>query len=99
MKTMPPIHPGEMLLEEFLQPMGLSQNRLAIGLGIAPSRINSVIKGKRSVTADLALRLARYFGNSPEFWMNAQVHHDLESQRDAFGDRLEKEVRPLAQAG
>lgn len=90
MKTMPPIHPGETLLEEFLQPIGISQTRLALGLGIAPSRINGVIKGKRSITADIALRLARYFGNSPQFWMNMQVHYDLESQKDALGDRLNR---------
>lgn len=99
MKTMAPIHPGEMLLEEFLLPMGISQNRLALGLGIAPSRINGVIKGKRGITADIALRLGRFFGMAPEFWMNAQAHYDLEVQREAMGDRLEQEVRPLAPAG
>lgn len=93
-----PIHPGEILLKEFLEPMGISQNRIALGLGIAPSRVNGIIKGKRGITADIALRLGRYFGMTPEFWMNAQVHYDLESQRDAFGDRLDREVRPLAQA-
>lgn len=94
-KTMPPIHPGEILLEEFLQPLKISQNRLSLETGIPAPRINAIVNGKRGITADTALRLARYFGNSAEFWMGLQAQFDLETQQDALGERLDREVRPL----
>jgi antitoxin HigA-1 len=93
-----PIHPGEVLLEEFIKPMNLSQNRLAIDIGVDARRINEIVLGKRSVTADTALRLARYFGNSPQFWMGLQAQYDLDVAEDALGKRLEREVRPMATA-
>ena len=92
MKKMPPVHPGEILLEEFLKPMGISQYRLAVDISVPPRRINEIVHGKRAVTADTALRLARYFGNSEGFWMNLQTRYDLEVQRDRMGERLLKEV-------
>lgn len=91
-----PIHPGEVLLEEFIKPMNLSQNRLAIDIGVDARRINEIVLGKRSVTADTALRLARFFGNSPQFWMGLQTQYDLDVAEDALGERLEREVRPMA---
>ena len=93
-----PIHPGEVLLEEFLKPMGLSQNRLAIDIGVDARRINEIVLGKRSVTADTALRLARFFGNSPQFWLGLQSQYDLDVAEDALGERLQREVRPMATA-
>ncbi len=89
-----PIHPGEVLLEEFLRPMGLSQNRLALEIGVHPRRINEIVLGKRAITADTALRLARYFGNSPQFWMGLQTDYDLDVAADLLGSRLAREVRP-----
>jgi addiction module HigA family antidote len=89
---MAPIHPGEVLLEDFLGPMGLSQYRLAQGIGVHPRRVNQIVHGKRSITADTALRLARFFGTSAEFWMNLQTHFDLENLRDALGARIAQEV-------
>jgi len=89
-----PIHPGEVLLEEFLKPMNLSQNRLAIDIGVDARRINEIVLGVRSVTADTALRLARYFGISPQFWLGLQAEYDLDVTSDALGNRLEREVRP-----
>lgn len=91
-KKRPPIHPGEILMEEFLRPLGLSQYRLAVDISVPPRRINEIVHGKRAITADTALRLARYFGNSEGFWMNLQVRYDLEVQRDRLADRLHKEV-------
>jgi len=88
-----PVHPGEVLLEEFLKPMGLSQNRLAIEIGVHARRINEVVLGKRRITADTALRLARFFGTSPQFWMGLQSDYDLDVAQDALGDRLQREVR------
>jgi addiction module HigA family antidote len=88
-----PVHPGEVLLEEFLKPMNLSQNRLALDIGVHPRRINEIVLGKRSVTADTALRLARYFGNSPQFWLGLQADYDLDVASEALGPRLEREVR------
>jgi antitoxin HigA-1 len=96
---LPPIHPGEVLLEEFLIPMGLSQYRLAKGLGVPPRRINEIVHGKRAVTADTALRLARYFGTSEPFWLNLQTHYDLEIAKDRLAGRLEKEVAVMAAGG
>lgn len=77
-KKLPPIHPGEILMEEFLEPMGISQYRLAKNISVAPRRINEIIHGKRSITADTALRLGRFFGMSPQFWLNLQTRYDLE---------------------
>jgi addiction module HigA family antidote len=93
-----PIHPGEVLLDEFIKPMGLSQNRLAIDIGVDARRINEIVLGKRSITADTALRLARFFGNSPQFWMGLQTQYDLDVAEDTLGKRLEREVRPMATA-
>ena len=93
-----PIHPGEVLLEEFIKPMNLSQNRLAIDIGVDARRINEIVLGKRAITADTALRLSRFFGNSPQFWMGLQTQYDLDVAEDHLGKRLEREVRPLAMA-
>jgi addiction module HigA family antidote len=92
-KELHPVHPGEVLQEEFLNPMGISQNKLAISIGVPARRINEIVLGKRSVTADTALRLARYFGNSAEFWLGLQMQYDLEVTAEALGDRLDREVR------
>ncbi|KPL76621.1 HigA family addiction module antitoxin [Bellilinea caldifistulae] len=89
-----PIHPGEVLLEEFLKPLNLSQHRLAIEIGVDPRRINEIVLGERSITADTALRLGRYFGVSPQFWMGLQAEYDLDVALDKLGERLEREVRP-----
>jgi addiction module HigA family antidote len=91
-----PVHPGEVLLEEFLKPMGLSQNRLALDIGVPARRINEIVLGKRRVTADTALRLARYFDMSPQFWLGLQMDYDLDVTADTMGSRLEREVRPRA---
>ena len=93
------IHPGEVLLEDFLKPMVVSQYRIATAIGVPPRRINEIVHGKRAITADTALRLSRYFGTSEAFWMNLQAHYDLEAQKDLLGDRLVREVIPLAKAG
>lgn len=90
------IHPGEILLEEFLKPMEISQNRLAREIGVPPRRINEIVLGKRAITADTALRLARYFGVSESFWMGLQADYDLEETRMGLGERLEREVHPHA---
>lgn len=87
-----PVHPGEVLFEDFLVPLGLSQYRLAHDLSVPPRRINEIVHGKRAVTADTALRLARYFGTSERFWLNLQARYDLEVERDRLGPRLEAEV-------
>ena len=94
-----PIHPGEVLFEEFLKPMGLSQNRLSLEIGVHPRRINEIVLGKRRITADTALRLARYFGTSPQFWMGLQNDYELDVAADALGNRLDIEVRPMAVSG
>ena len=80
-----PIHPGEVLQEEFIKPLGLSQNRLAIAIGVPARRINEIVLGRRGVTADTALRLARYFGNSPQFWLGLQTDYDLDVTRRSAG--------------
>ncbi len=98
MTKMEPIHPGEVLREEFLDPMGISQYRLAKDTSVPARRINEIVHGKRGITADTALRLGRYFGTSAQFWMNLQDHFDLEVQMDNIGDRLEKEVQVLTVA-
>lgn len=91
-----PVHPGEVLLEEFLKPMQLSQNRLALDIGVHPRRINEIVLGKRRISADTALRLARYFGTSPQFWLGLQADYDLDVAMDMLGDRLEREVKTHA---
>lgn len=92
------IHPGEILLEEFLEPLELSQYRLAHDISVPPRRINEIVHGKRAISADTALRLARYFGTTDRFWLNLQARYDLEQERDSLGSRLEKEVRILRRA-
>jgi addiction module HigA family antidote len=94
-----PIHPGEVLLEEFLKPMGVSQNRLALSIGVHPCRINEIVLRKRAVTADTALRLARYFGTSAKFWLGLQADYDLDVAEDQLGDRLAREIRAVAAVG
>ena len=91
-RSLPPIHPGEVLLEEFLIPMEISQYRLAKDTSVPPRRINEIVHGKRAITADTALRLSRYFGTSERFWLNLQTGYDLEVEKDRLGDRLEIEV-------
>lgn len=91
-----PIHPGEVLLEEFLKPMGLSQNRLGLDIGVHPRRINEIVLRKRRITADTALRLARYFSTSPQFWLGLQTDYDLDIAMDKLGNRLDREVKPNA---
>lgn len=96
-KKLHPIHPGEVLLEEFLKPMGLSQNKLAMNIGVPARRINEIVLEKRKITADTALRLARFFGTSSEFWIGLQSQYDLDITADALGERLEREVRVYSQ--
>jgi addiction module HigA family antidote len=95
-KKFAPVHPGEILLEEFLQPMGISQYRLAKDISVHPRRINEIIHGNRSISADTALRLSRYFGVSERFWLNLQARYDLEMEKDRLEGRLENEVKVLA---
>ncbi len=95
-KKMAPIHPGEILQEEFLEPMGISQYRLAKGLKVSARRINEIVQGKRAITAETALRLGRFFGTTAQFWLNLQSHFDLETEIDRLGDTLEKDVEVLA---
>jgi addiction module HigA family antidote len=95
MNRIPNIHPGEILSEDFLKPMGISAYRLSKGANIDQTRISEIIRGKRSVTADTALRLARFFGNSPEFWLNLQAHYDLEQKKREMEKDLKK-IRPYA---
>jgi addiction module HigA family antidote len=97
-KKLRPVHPGEVLQEEFLKPMGLSQNRLALDIGVHPRRINEIVLEKRRITADTALRLSRYFGTSPQFWLGLQMDYDLDITADSLGARLEKEVKAGASA-
>lgn len=94
-RKLDPVHPGEILLLEFLEPLELSQYRLAKDISVPPRRINEIVHGKRGITADTALRLARYFGNTEGFWMNLQARYDLEVQRDALGSSLERDVAIL----
>ena len=95
-KKLPPVHPGEILLEEYLKPLGLSQYRLAKSIHVPPRRINEIVKGKRGITADTALRLARFFETSERFWMNLQTRYELDVEKDRLGDSLRAEVFPLA---
>jgi addiction module HigA family antidote len=94
-----PVHPGEVLREEFLKPLGISQYRLARDISVPPRRINEIVHEKRSITADTALRLARYFGTSERFWLNLQTRYDLEVEKDRLGKRLQKEVVARRAAG
>ena len=91
-----PIHPGEILLEEFIEPMNLSQNRLAMDIHVPARRINEIVLGKRRITADTALRLSRFFGNSPQFWLGLQMDYDLDLAEDKLQNRLDKEIQPFA---
>jgi addiction module HigA family antidote len=91
----PPVHPGEILLEDFLEPMGISQYKLAKDISVPPRRINEIVHAKRSITADTALRLSMYFGLSERFWLNLQSRYDLEMEKDRLDERLAKEVRVL----
>ena len=93
MKMMNPIHPGEILFEEFLTPMNLSQNKIAIDIGVPPRRINEIIHGKRRITADTALRLAHYFEMSPQFWLGLQMDYDLDIEADKISDRIPEQVK------
>jgi addiction module HigA family antidote len=93
-----PIHPGEILLTEFLEPMGISQYRLAKDIGVTPRRINEIVHGRRAISADTALRLGRFFNMEAQFWLNLQTHYDMEVAMDALEDRLDKEVHPFSRA-
>jgi addiction module HigA family antidote len=97
-KRLPNVHPGEVLLEEFLRPLGLSQNRLAREIKVPPRRVNEIVLGKRAITPDTALRLARYFGTSERFWLGLQLDYDLEETQRAVGELVQKEVNPMAPA-
>jgi addiction module HigA family antidote len=92
--TMPPVHPGETLLEDFMKPLGLSANRLALDLHVPVTRIGDIVRGRRAITADTALRLARYFAASPQFWMNLQANYDLEATHDRLGEQIRDQVKP-----
>src|SRR5438552_11343023 len=98
-RKLPPVHPGEILSKEFLSPLGLSQYRLAKETSVPPRRINEIVKGTRAISADTALRLARYFGTSERFWLNLQARYDLEVEKDRLGARLQREVKPLPAIG
>ena len=98
-KKLSPVHPGEILQKEFLEPMGLSQNKLAMALHVPARRINEIVLGKRGVTADTALRLSRYFGMSPQFWLGLQMDYELDVAEDSLEGRIEKEVTPMAATG
>src|SRR5262247_551802 len=95
--VMAPVHPGEILLEEFLKPLAVSQYKLAKEISVPPRRINEIVHGQRRISADTALRLARYFGTSERFWMNLQARYDLEVEKDRLGDSLD-EIQPLSAA-
>jgi addiction module HigA family antidote len=95
--VMPPIHPGEVLLTEFLEPLGVTQHRLAVAIGVPPRRINEIVHSKRGISADTALRLSRFFGTTDRFWLNLQSRYDLEVERDRLADALDR-IEPLATA-
>jgi antitoxin HigA-1 len=97
-KKLDPIHPGEVLLEEFLGPLGISQYRLAHAISVPPRRINEIVHGNRAISADTALRLSRFFGTSAQFWLNLQARYDLETERGRLGARLKSEVEVFAEA-
>jgi antitoxin HigA-1 len=94
-----PVHPGEILFEEFLKPMGISQNKLALEIRVPPRRINEIVLGKRRISADTALRLGRYFGTSAQFWLGLQMDYDLDLEEDRLGDRLQHDVRQYVASG
>jgi antitoxin HigA-1 len=94
-QLLPPIHPGEILLEEFLEPLSISQYRLAKDISVPPRRINEIVHGRRAITADTALRLSRYFGLSERFWLNLQTRFDIEMEKDRLKGRLSQEVKVL----
>jgi len=98
-RLMPPVHPGEILDQEFLEPLGLTQYRLAKDISVPARRINEIVHGERSISADSALRLARYFGTTEQFWLNLQMRYDLEKEKDRLGTRLKREVAVLKRAG
>ncbi len=95
-KRMDPVHPGEILMKQFLKPMGMSQNRLAIEISVPPRRINEIVKGKRRVTADTAMRLVRFFSMTPQYWMGLQADYDLDIAQDVLEEKIIQEVRPCA---
>ncbi len=95
-RKLDPVHPGEILLEEFLTPLSISQYRLAKDISVPPRRINEIVRGQRSITANTALRLARYFRTTERFWLNLQTRYDLESEKDRLGDQLDREVTAFA---
>jgi addiction module HigA family antidote len=97
-KKIPPIHPGEILLEEFLKPMGLSQNKVALDIRVPARRINEIVLGKRRITPDTALRLAKYFQMSPQFWLGLQMDYDLDVAEDHLSNKIEKEVHEYSEA-
>ena len=97
-KKLHPVHPGEVLLKEFLDPMGLSQNRLALSIGVPARRINEIVLGKRGLTADTALRLAKFFGMSAQFWTGLQSEYELDVVAEELGDRIDREVKTYAKA-
>ena len=98
-KDLKPVHPGEILRNEFLEPMGISQNKLALALHVPARRINEIVLGKRSITADTALRLARYFGMSPQFWLGLQMDYELDVTEDALEQKIEREIQPMSATG
>ncbi len=97
-KKIPPVHPGEILMEEFLKPMGLSQNKVALAIRVPARRINEIVLGKRSITPDTALRLAKYFHMSPQFWLGLQMDYDLDTAEDQYADKISKEVHEYSDA-
>ena len=97
MSKLAPTHPGEVLMEDFITPLGLTQHKVAVAIGVPPRRINEIVHGKRRITADTALRLSRYFGTTDLFWINLQNRFDLEIEKDALGDSLDR-IRPLQSA-
>lgn len=97
-RDFPPIHPGEILLKEFLEPLGISQYRLAKDIGVTPRRINEIVHGRRAITADTALRLGRFFNMEAQFWLNLQSHYDMEVALDLLRNKLDAEVRPFSRA-
>jgi addiction module HigA family antidote len=98
-KMMDPIHPGEILMEEFLEPLGISQYRLAKDISVSPRRINEIVHGKRSISADTALRLSRFFATTERFWLNLQIRYDLEVEKDRLSDVLDRDVSVFQAAG
>jgi len=98
-KKLAPVHPGEILQKEFLEPMGISQNKLAMALHVPARRINEIVLGKRGITADTALRLARYFRMSPQFWLGLQMDYELDTAEDILDDRIKEEIKPMSATG